>query len=343
MGRQIRQKMITVIIPAYNRPDCLQRALASLGLQTDQRFNAVVVDDNSTEDIESVVKLYQQSGMSLNYVRRKENGGAGAARIEGLNFVTKYIDPKANVAFLDSDDILMPNAVATYNSVIANKKDYDVIASLFLEEHYDAANNMYYTQPAINNVTWIHGKIYSLEFLNKYRLRFPDMPYGEDMAFNALVYTLSKNQYNANVPTHIRTMEKRSLTNQPDGHPKSTLGYIQGATWFAESIKNRGLVGQAKYSILPGMSAKLYYYYDFVTLTHPEFTVREDCIKFFKNIGFAELMREDNFVVRFIEEFPNSMPKFIEKFAYTPQKSFDETMKEFGIDVGNYKSIVRTE
>jgi glycosyltransferase involved in cell wall biosynthesis len=335
--------MITVIIPAYNRPDCLQRALASLGLQTDQRFNAVVVDDNSTEDIESVVKQYQQIGMALNYVRRKTNGGAGAARNDGLNFVAKFVDPKANIVFLDSDDILMPNAVATYNSVIATRKDYEVIASLFLEEHYDSVDNMYYTQPAINNVTWIHGKVYNLEFLNKYRLRFPDMPYGEDMAFNALVYTLSKNQYNANVPTHIRTMEKRSLTNQSGGHTKSTLGYIQGATWFSENVKNRGLLSLCKYSILPNMSSKLYYFYDFVTLMHPEMNVREDCINYFKNIGFAELMKDENFVVRFIEEFPNSLPKFIEKFAYTPQKSFDETMKDFGIEVGNYKSIVRTD
>lgn len=335
--------MITIIIPAYNRADCLQRALASLGLQTDQRFNAVVVDDNSTEDIESVIKLYQQIGMTLHYIKRTENGGAGVARNEGLNYVTKNVNKKANIVFLDSDDILMPNAVATYNSVIANRKDYDVIASLFLEEHYDSDGNIYYTQPPIQNITWIHGKIYRLEFLNDNKLRFPEMPYGEDMAFNALVYTLAKNQYNANVPTHLRTMEKRSLTNQSDGKTKSTLGFIQGAKWYSDNVKSRNIIEKAKYSILPNMTAKMYYFFDFMTQHYPTINIQDDAIKFYQNIGFSELMRDEKFVVRFIEEFAAAMPKFIEKYAYTPIKSFDKVMTYLGIDIGNYRSIVRTE
>ena len=75
--------MITVIIPTYNRPDCLQKALASLNLQTDQRFNVVVVDDCSTEDIEGAVKPFQQVGMTIHYIRLSKNGGAGVARNVG--------------------------------------------------------------------------------------------------------------------------------------------------------------------------------------------------------------------------------------------------------------------
>lgn len=335
--------MITIIIPAYNRPDCLQKALGSLNLQTDQRFNVVVVDDNSTEDLSYIIEAYQQSGMTLYYVKRTENGGAGAARNTGLDYVTNKIDEKSNIVFLDSDDLLSPNAVATYNSVITNKKDYEVIASLFLEEHYGSDGNIYYTQPPIQNITWIHGKIYRLEFLNDNKLRFPDMPYGEDMAFNALVYTLSNNQYNANVPTHIRTMEKRSLTRQTDGKTKSTLGFIQGAKWYSDNVKSRNLIGQAKYKILPNMTAKMYYLFDFLSQYHPEINVYDDVVEFYRNIGFTELMRDEGFVVRFIEDFASAMPKFIDKYAYTPRKSFDDTMAELGIELGDYRNIVKTE
>ena len=88
--------MITVIIPTYNRPDCLKKALGSLALQTDNRFNVLVVDDCSTEDVKWIVDAYIESGMAVEYIKTPQNGGAGAARNYGIDYVIKTTDkPKS--------------------------------------------------------------------------------------------------------------------------------------------------------------------------------------------------------------------------------------------------------
>lgn len=333
--------MITVIIPTYNRPDCLQKALASLNLQTDQRFNVVVVDDCSTEDIEGVVNPFRQVGMTIHYIRPSKNGGAGVARNVGLEFVTKSLNENSHIVFLDSDDIFMPNAIATYNSVVSKRKDYEVIYTYFLQEEFDESGNTYYEEVSLKNITWVHGKIYSLEFLNKNDIRFPEMRYGEDAAFNAVVFATAQNIYNAHVPTHIRTREKRSLTHKADGTLKSLIGYLEGVEWYAENLKNRNLLEKTDDGLLAGTACKTYYYYDYLTHVHPELNVRDFVVRFYKNIGLNERMSDKKFVKSIVQHFCTSYTPIIEDNIYTPFKSFDETMKELGFDIGDYRSLFK--
>lgn len=351
--------MITVIIPTYNRPDCLKKALGSLALQTDNRFNVVVVDDCSTEDVKWIVDAYAESGMPVEYIKTPQNGGAGMARNYGIDYVTereqlgnpkgskknkKSKSSKNYVAFLDSDDMLLPNAIATYNSVLFSTEQLEVLATLFMEEHNDQYGNKYYTQPAINNITWVHGKLYSLDLLNDYSLRFPDMPYGEDLAFNSLVYTIVDKPLNSHVQTHLRTMEQNSLTNISVGKEKSTYGFLQGANWFANELNRRNLIGKAKYSILPNMVTKMYYYSDFLRCRRPQYELAEFLVKdFYKKINFEEFMKEPKFISKVIDEFPNSAIKYIENEAYTPFKTFDQTMKDLGLDIDGYRTLVKTQ
>jgi len=352
--------MITVIIPTYNRPNCLKKALGSLALQTDNRFNVLVVDDCSTEDVKWIVDAYIESGMAVEYIKTPQNGGAGMARNYGIDYVTerananKVKGSKKNkkqsqmskdfIVFLDSDDMLLPNAIATYNSVLHSTEQVQVLATLFMEEHNDQYGNKYYTQPAINNITWVHGKLYSLDLLNDYSLRFPDMPYGEDLAFNSLVYTVVDKPLNSHVQTHLRTMEQNSLTNVSVGKEKSTYGFLEGANWYANEINRRNLIGKAKYTILPNMVSKMYYYSDYLRYRRPQYELAEFLAKdFYQKINLEEFMKEPKFISKFIDEFSNAMIKYIEGEAYTPFKTFDQTMQELGLDVKDYRNLVKVQ
>jgi glycosyltransferase involved in cell wall biosynthesis len=64
------EAMITVIIPVYNRPKELHRALQSLAEQTVKDFEVVVCDDGSEEDVESVVNSFM-SRLDLRYWRAR--------------------------------------------------------------------------------------------------------------------------------------------------------------------------------------------------------------------------------------------------------------------------------
>ena len=61
--------MLAVIIPAYNRPDCLREALQSVASQTKKMFFTVVVDDVSTDDIKTVCDEFEDK-LHLIYLRR---------------------------------------------------------------------------------------------------------------------------------------------------------------------------------------------------------------------------------------------------------------------------------
>ena len=93
---------------------------------------------------------------------------------------------------MDSDDLLLPNAIATYNFVLKANPLAKILSTLFLEEHIDKDGNKYYNFAPINNITWIHGRVYSLDFMSDYCIRFPNIRYGEDVAFNSLFYTLAE-------------------------------------------------------------------------------------------------------------------------------------------------------
>ncbi len=82
---------VTVIVPAYGRPDVLDRCLAGLG----SAHRVLVVDDASPDPL-SIERVAVRHGAGV--LRREVNGGPGAARNTGLARCTS-----AFVAFVDSD------------------------------------------------------------------------------------------------------------------------------------------------------------------------------------------------------------------------------------------------
>ena len=92
------KKLITVIIPTYNRAHKIENALNSLILQTFKDFNVIIIDDGSTDNTKNIVKSYQNK-LNINYIYCNNSGGPARPRNIGLyKSNTKY------VAFLDSDD-----------------------------------------------------------------------------------------------------------------------------------------------------------------------------------------------------------------------------------------------
>ncbi|MET3898995.1 glycosyltransferase involved in cell wall biosynthesis [Devosia sp. UYZn731] len=92
---------VSVILPTYNRLRTLPDAIASVLTQSFRDLELIVVDDASTEDIESFIASIGDP--RLVYIRRPQNGGAGAARNTGLIHARgQYI------AFQDSDDLWLP-------------------------------------------------------------------------------------------------------------------------------------------------------------------------------------------------------------------------------------------
>jgi CDP-glycerol glycerophosphotransferase len=100
---------IGVIVPVYRTAAWLDECLASLVAQTHREWEAVVVDDGSPDESGEIADAWAAREPRIRVVHT-ENRGLGAARNEGLRHVpagTEYL------AFLDSDDVLPPDAYAT--------------------------------------------------------------------------------------------------------------------------------------------------------------------------------------------------------------------------------------
>ncbi len=94
-----------IIIPSYNSAPWLEATVASALAQTQRAATVIVMDDGSTDATPEVAAKF---GDAIRYVRLA-NGGVSRARNEGA----KLAEDARWLLFLDSDDLLLPHALAT--------------------------------------------------------------------------------------------------------------------------------------------------------------------------------------------------------------------------------------
>src|SRR5690242_20704176 len=92
---------VSLIIPTFNRPHLLPRAVAS-ALRAGSDVEVIVVDDASQDDTASVCRKLR----NIEYVRLERNQGVAGARNAGLLASTSEY-----VAFLDDDDLRLPGSL----------------------------------------------------------------------------------------------------------------------------------------------------------------------------------------------------------------------------------------
>lgn len=99
-----KQPTVSVIIPTYNRKNVLQRAVDSVLAQTLTDIEIIIVDDGSTDDTAELYARIEDDRVQYHLL---PHHGACAARNTGIDLASgRYI------AFLDSDDVWLPNKLA---------------------------------------------------------------------------------------------------------------------------------------------------------------------------------------------------------------------------------------
>ena len=97
---------ISVIVPVYNVAPFLPACLDSLTAQTFTDFEAILVDDGSTDESPAILRDYAARDGRFRVITR-ENGGLSAARNSGIAAASGTF-----LAFLDGDDVLEPDFLA---------------------------------------------------------------------------------------------------------------------------------------------------------------------------------------------------------------------------------------
>ena len=124
-----KQIPVSIIIPVYNVAPYLRCCLDSVIAQSFTEFEAIVIDDGSTDESGIICDEYADKDPRFTVIHKK-NGGISSARNAGLNICSgKYI------CFLDSDDYFEQDFLQTmYDSIKDSDYDFVSCAANFVDE-----------------------------------------------------------------------------------------------------------------------------------------------------------------------------------------------------------------
>ena len=115
------EKLVSVIIPAYNIEDYIGRCLDSIISQTYKNLEIIMVDDGSRDHTGEILDNYAKKDRRIKVIH-KENGGVSSARNKGIE-----VAEGDYIGFIDGDDLIEPEM-------------YKILVDLLEEEDADIAH-----------------------------------------------------------------------------------------------------------------------------------------------------------------------------------------------------------
>ena len=138
----------SIIVPVYKTEEYLEQCVRSILNQTMRDFELILVDDGSPDRCPEMCDAYANEDSRIRVIH-KENGGLSDARNAGLQIAKgKYI------AFVDSDDLLAPNALEILFDAAKKSKAAIVITERIVSFTVD---------PAIQKAIFTDCRIYNNE------------------------------------------------------------------------------------------------------------------------------------------------------------------------------------
>lgn len=176
----MKNPKVTIIIPAYNSQEYIERCLDSVLVQTFRDFEVLVINDGSTDNTGEVVKGYAEKNKQIRYVEQK-NMGVAKTRNKALKLANGEF-----VAFLDNDDFIdndyIEKLLPSKNEdiVISGYRRSDARGRIVKEVRLEKTNWSKFVVPA----PW--AKIYKRKYLLDNKIEFLDNNIGEDVYFNLI-------------------------------------------------------------------------------------------------------------------------------------------------------------
>lgn len=112
---------ISIITPNFNYGNFLEETIRSVLLQGYPNFEYIIMDGGSTDNSVDIIKKYEPW---LTYWVSETDKGQADAINKGLNIGTGYIE-----AYLNSDDILLPEALISVASIFMSNNDVSWVTS----------------------------------------------------------------------------------------------------------------------------------------------------------------------------------------------------------------------
>ncbi len=177
---------ISIVIPCYNIADSIDICIESIRNQTYENFEALFIDDGSTDRTRDVILESIQDDDRMKYIF-KENGGVSSARNLGIEHATgEYI------CFVDSDDYVEKDFLkGLYDNLIKNNSD---ISICYFNRVYEDKVSVNEVKNGFYNLIrypapW--NKICKTSLYRDNGIRFPNARLSEDLGSTSKLLMLS--------------------------------------------------------------------------------------------------------------------------------------------------------
>lgn len=210
---------LSIVVPCYNCRSTIVRLMDSI-VNNDlpkEDYEVVIVDDNSTDHFEELVKIYEDKANIAYYHTENVNIHCpGNTRQVGLE------NAKGDwITFIDNDDYFEPNVFLKVFDIIEKNNVKTVLFTSFYRVFSDRKDEFIANE---ENMLWLHGNFYNRQFLKDIDLNFKqDLESHEDIYFNVMLkikgYLNNIQVYYAeDLFTYDWFYNEKSLSNWEDGN-----------------------------------------------------------------------------------------------------------------------------
>lgn len=208
---------LQIVIPVYNTGPFLKACIDSVLTQdTHYGYHLVIVNDGSTDSSYEILSAYASDSRIT--IINQSNKGISGARNTGLNTIFgRY------VTFLDSDDMLAPDAIKHWMDT-AYKYDADVVEGSFRRRNTDGKlySGVIWPEEKICDKEKIQGlawlKVYKAELWKN--IKFPEKYWFEDSIICGLLLPLVKRYVQIPNVVYYYTLNRGSISFNSRGRTK---------------------------------------------------------------------------------------------------------------------------
>jgi glycosyltransferase involved in cell wall biosynthesis len=116
----MKQPLVSIIIPTYNRAHLISETLNSILAQTYVNWECIIVDDGSTDDTAGVLINYIERDYRFKYFKGADDTIEGASSCRNIGF---ELSQGEYIQYLDSDDIISANKLEVQLEVLLGESE----------------------------------------------------------------------------------------------------------------------------------------------------------------------------------------------------------------------------
>lgn len=220
-------KILTVVIPAYNVEKTLQKTIDSLlvpDLTQRSMLDLLIVNDGSSDGTESIARRYENENRGIVRVYSKENGGHGSTINVGIEqAMGKYIK------IVDGDDWLDTVALEKYIQILLST-DADMVATDYCRYYMEdcrtetvKASTLPYNQIVNIKDIWckfhfqMHSYAVKTYLLRKLKYRIDEHCFYVDTELNMLVAMSIQTVLYSKIILYVYRLQQKSQSVSAEG------------------------------------------------------------------------------------------------------------------------------